>query len=149
MELPDELKIRAIFTQGGAFKAKVSRKDEYPRYYFILNRSPETDEKMVLLSSTTRFEEHRNCDGGDDVHIPLSPTEYKEFTAKCLICCNRPILVPKSNLVKQLKSQKYQLLDHLPHEIVKQIVNGIAKSNVVESITKALVVGEDLNNNGR
>ncbi len=145
MELPDELKIRAIFTQGGAFKAKVSRKDEYPRYYFILNNNPASDQELVLLSSTTQFELHKFCDGGDDVHIPLGPTEYKEFTAECLICCNRPMRIPKSNLVKQLKSQKYQLLDHLPHEIVKQIVDGIAKSNVVDSVTKALVVGEDVN----
>jgi hypothetical protein len=142
MELPDKLKIRGILTQGGAFKAKLP-KDSYPRYYFILNRNPEADEKMVLLSSTTQFEEHRNCDGGNNVHIPFPPNHYQEFPSDCLICCDRPRCVPKKLLEQGLKAQKWQLLSHLPAEIVAKIVKGIVISNVVTPVVKEMVIGPE------
>ncbi|MFH1370503.1 MAG: hypothetical protein ABII09_04375 [Planctomycetota bacterium] len=142
MELPDKLKIHGILTQGGAFKAKLP-KDSYPRYYFILNRNPEADEKMVLLSSTTKFEEHRNCDGGNDVHIPLSRQDYDRFTQNCLVCCNRPQIVAKKTLEERLASQRYELLPALPAAVTARILRGIAKSNVVDTNVKKMVLGEE------
>jgi hypothetical protein len=143
MELPDELKIRAILTQGGAFKAKLPT-DSYPRYYFILNRNPETDKELVLLSSTTQFDEHRNCKGGDDVHVPLSKRDYSDFTQDCLVCCDRPKCRPKKMLEQILKSQKWQLLAPLPKEILTRMIRGIARSNVVTPREKEMVIGKDV-----
>lgn len=144
MDLSDDLKFRAVFTQGGAFKAKLAEDGSRKfRYYFVLNANPQADELTILSSSTTHFDLHKNCDGGYDVHVPLSPKNYEEFTDDCLICCNRPKKHNKANLKKQLKSQKWELLPALPNELLQKILKGIAKSKVVPLKIKRMVLPEE------
>jgi len=144
MDLSDDLKFRAVFTQGGAFKAKlVEDGSKKVRYYFVLNSNPQTDELMILSTSTTQFDLHKNCDGGNDVHIPLSPNDYEEFTHNCLICCDRPKKYDKAKLKKQLENQKWELLPALPNELLQKILNGIAKSKVVPLKIKRMVLPEE------
>lgn len=140
MELPPNLKFRGILQQGQAFKAKIKH-DKYPRYYFVLNIDPQTDTVLVLSTSTTEFEEHRNCKGGDDVHIVLSKEDYSEFEEPCLICCNRPKTTNKAKLENLLKQQQYELLQALPETILKKLLQGILKSPVVEGYIKKMVLG--------
>lgn len=143
MELPPELKIRAVLTQGGVFKAKLeSHRDSYSRYYFVLNSNPESAELLVLSTSTTHFELHRSCPGGNDVHVPLSPQDYAGFTQNCLICCNRPHAVAKQKLEAMLHSQEYEILEPLPPEILIRILKAIKISTVVSRKHKRLVLGD-------
>lgn len=141
MELPEKLKFKGILEQGSAFKAKLDS-DNYPRYYFVLNLSPETDTLLVLLTSTTRFMEHRNCLGGDDVHVHFYKGDYV-FEDHCLICCDRPQKPPKSLVEAKLRSQKYELLESMPPDILQKVLDGISNSPVVEGDTKAMVLGDD------
>jgi hypothetical protein len=138
MDLPSDIKIRAILTQGGAFKGKLG-KDSYLRFYFVLNISPEIDKVLILSTSTTAFELHRSCPGGDEVHIPIGPRDYESFTQDCLICCNRPHVIEKELLRKKLTSQEYEILPQLPPNILDRILSGIAKSPVVAPAIKKLV----------
>lgn len=86
MDLPSDLKIKGLLTQGGVFKAQLhENRDSYSRYYFVLNLNPQTDYVLILATSTTQFEQHRNCEKGDDIHIPLGPQDYSEFKKEC---CN-------------------------------------------------------------
>ncbi len=139
MDLPDDIKIRAILTQGGAFKGKLGE-DSYPRFYFVLNIDPEIDKALVLSTSTTAFELHRSCPGGDDVHIPVGRGDYESFTQDCLICCNRPKVIEKELLRKKLRSQGYEVLPPLPPNVLGRVLSGIAKSPVVPPAVKKLVL---------
>jgi hypothetical protein len=139
MDLPSDIKIRAILTQGGAFKGKLG-KDSYPRFYFVLNINPESDKVLILSTSTTAFELHRSCPGGDEVHIPVGPRDYGSFTQDCLICCNRPYLIEKELLRKKLNSQGYEILPQLTPSVLGKILSGIAKSPVVAPAVKKLVL---------
>jgi hypothetical protein len=141
MDVPENLKLKHVLVQGGAFKASFPG-DSYPRYYFVLNQNPATDTLIILSTSTTQFTEHRNCPGGDDVHIPLGREDYPDFTQNCLICCNRPRTINKKELEKQLASQKYVILPPLKEAILSQILSGIAKSKVIEPNIKKLILGE-------
>jgi hypothetical protein len=144
MDLPEDLKLKAILTQGGVFKAKLrENKDSYSRFYFVLNLNPETDDLLVLSTTTTHLELHRDCEGGDDIHIVLSSEDYEGFTRNCIMCCNRPLKVKKAKLEQQLKSQKYEILAPLPEGLLEKILQGIAKSNIVEPIVKKLVLKND------
>ncbi|MCE5339522.1 MAG: hypothetical protein LLF92_00140 [Planctomycetaceae bacterium] len=146
MDSSDDLKFRAVFTQGGAFRAKLTEDgSRKTRYYFVLNSNPQADELTILSTSTTQFDLHKNCNGGDDIHIPLSPKDYKEFTEYCLICCNRPKQYNKENLKKQLKKQKWELLPALPNELLQKILHGIAKSKVIPPIYKKMILPEENN----
>jgi hypothetical protein len=139
MDLPNDIKIRAILTQGGAFKGKLW-KDTYPRFYFVLNINPDIDKVLILSTSTTAFELHRSCPGGDEVHIPVGPRDYSSFTQDCLICCNRPKEIEKDLLRKKLNSQGYEILPQLPQGLLDKILSGIAKSSVVAPAIKKLVL---------
>lgn len=120
MELPDQLKFKAILVQGGAFKTQFAS-DEYPRYYFVINKNPAEVNTIILITSTTHFELHRDCPDGDDVHIVLSPRDYDEFTKKCLICCNwRPRILPKEKLLSIISKKEYVLLKPLPKNLLKK-----------------------------
>ncbi len=142
MDLPDEIRIQGILTQGGAFKTKLS-KDAHERFYFVLNNNPQDDTIIVLSTSTTQFELHRNCPGGDDVHLPLSPKDYAPFFKNCLICCNRPVIVNKESFIKRLQSGNYELLPPLSPTILEKIKHRIAKSPVVEPKIKQMILGSN------
>jgi hypothetical protein len=140
MDLPEDIKIQGILTQGGAFKTKLP-KDSYERFYFILNHSPQDDTIIVLSTSTTQFELHRNCPGGDDVHLPLSPNDYKPFYKECLICCNWINSYPKESILKLLKSCKFEILPPLPLDIIEKIKLGVAKSPRIPPKIKNIILG--------
>jgi hypothetical protein len=140
MELPPRLKFQGVLQQGQAFKAQIGH-DKYPRYYFVLNIDPEADIALVLSTSTLEFEEHRNCKGGDDVHINLLKQDYPEIPQDSLICCDRPKVYNKTLLEQLLKIQSYELLQPLPQTILKKILQGILKSPVVEGYIKKMVLG--------
>lgn len=140
MELPDKIKIQSILMQGGAFKTKLQT-DSYDRFYFVLNFNPKEDIIIVLSTSTTQFELHRNCPGDKDVHLPLSQEDYTPFFKNCLICCNRPVIINKNSFIKKLQSGNYELLPPLPSSVIEKIKHGIAKSPVVEPKIKQLVLG--------
>jgi len=140
MDLPEKLKFNAIFTQGGAFRANLGESSK-KRYYFVLNKNPQQDDLLILSTSTTAYNLHRNCKGGDDVHIPLSPNDYSEFAEDCLICCERPVRTPKNKLKKILTSQNYEILPPLPQPVLKKILDGIRKSSTVSPREKQLILG--------
>jgi hypothetical protein len=141
MDLPSHLKFKGVLTQGGAFKARLSINPRKARYYFILNVNPRTDIVLVIVTSTTDFFSHKSCAGGDYVHVNLSPRDYSELTAKCLVCCNRPRKMSKTILERDLQNQKYELLKPLPKSLLNRILSGIEKSPVVASDIKELVLG--------
>jgi hypothetical protein len=140
MDLPPDLKFKGVLRQGAAFKAQLSINPKKERFYFVLNVDPQTDTVLVLVTSTTDFWRHEACGGGDEVHINLSPSDYDELTANCLVCCNLPQKILKSKLEKELASRKYILLKPLPAELLNDILNGIEKSSVVSSDIKELVL---------
>ncbi len=140
MELPPHLKFQGILKQGHAFKAEVQR-DKYSRYYFVLNIDPQTDTALVLFTSTTKFEDHRNCVGGDNVHIVLSKEDYSEFEESCLICCDRPIVINKTKLENSLGKQHYRLLQPLPLPVLNKLLQGVLNSPVVAGDVKKMVLG--------
>jgi hypothetical protein len=142
MELPERIKFQGILAQGGVFKAQL-KNDNYPRFYFVLNKNPQKDDFLFLLTSTTAFDLHRNCVGGDDIHVPLSREDYSDFTVDCVVCCNRPVKIEKSLLAMMLEKQVYQILRPLPQKVLQKILNGIAKSIVVESIVKSKILPND------
>ena len=137
MELPDNLKFIAVLIQGGAFKAQLQN-DSYPRYYFVLNRTPLEDEKIVLITSTTHFELHKNSPGGDDIHIPLSKKDYEEFTQECLICCNRPRVESKEKLKSVLRKQQYIVLKGIPGSCHSKNTQWYSEESVVQILYKTV-----------
>ncbi|MBN1796710.1 MAG: hypothetical protein JW804_08555 [Sedimentisphaerales bacterium] len=147
MDLPDDIKIQGVLVQGGAFKAKLD-KDDYGRFYFILNKNPQDDIFIILSTSTTAFDLHRSCPDGDDVHISLTPDDYPPFYKNCLICCGTPKLLrkeQKNNLLMKLKSDKYELLPPLPPVIIEKIKIAISKSSTIPPAIKKLVLGPEEN----
>ena len=147
MDLPDNLKIRAVLTQGGAFYGKLTdHGDEHPRFYFVLNLNPFSNSVILLTTSTTRFMSHRSCEGGDEIHIPLSNKDYEPFSKDCLICCARPLKeVDRTDLEKKLKSQEYRLLEPVSKELLQKILTGVAKSKVIPPKQKKLILPEENN----
>jgi len=140
MELPEHLKYKAIFVQGGAFKTQLPG-DSYPRYYFVLNKDPSDEDAIVLTTTTTHFELHRNCPDGDDVHIDLSVEDYEDFTQNCLICCNwKPRIIAKDKLINVISKQNYTLLKPLPKNVLDRILNGISKSSTIEPRVKSMIL---------
>ncbi len=115
--------------------------DSFNNFYFVLNVDPKSDTVLVLVTSTTDFWRHEACEGGDEVHISLSPIDYEELTANCVVCCNLPQKILKSKLERELSSRKYILLKPLPVGLLNNILKGIEKSPVVSSDIKELVLG--------
>ena len=142
MDLPNNLKIKGIFVQGGAFKAKLIGND-YPRYYFVLNYTPSSHDIVLITTSTTSFDSHRVC--GDEFHIPVSVDEYSEFTKNCMIClCGNNIRkIPYNKFLEIVGSGDFEMLTKLPDNLMQKIISSVRKNKVIETKIKKMICPPD------
>lgn len=70
----NKLVLRTLLVPGGAFQASYEFLDEgvKSRLFVVANRSPATDEKIILFSTTTQIEKRRRHHGtrADLVLVP-------------------------------------------------------------------------------
>ncbi|AQQ09806.1 hypothetical protein L21SP3_01625 [Sedimentisphaera cyanobacteriorum] len=60
MDLPESLTIDKILnTPGAAFRAVLQEENEKFRFYFIANSDPQNQDKLLMLTATSRIESVR------------------------------------------------------------------------------------------
>ena len=82
MELPPEIVAKQIVVSGGAYrkyhKYGTETKGSKYRFFFILNKTPENDEKLIIVTSTTQITK-RCKERFHKVLVRIGPDEYNSF----------------------------------------------------------------------
>lgn len=136
--------IRAhVFRPGGAFRMMHRfPTDDRPkyRYFFVLNRSPQTD-KTILLSTTTTQLEKRRCVRPPEVLVSIMPSDYESLEKPSLIDCESVIPILADELRAKVTEKEVMPLPALPDEVMIRIHKGIAHAKTLTPRMKRLVFG--------
>lgn len=145
--MPPEWVLKAILKQGGAFKASHEFRDEgqKERYFFVANRSPASDELIVLLTPTTQIDKRRrhHRERADLVLVAVGPSDYVDIARPSVIDCESPIRWPRATFEAQALAGKYKPLPALPTAIFVRILAAISESRTLSLMEKRLILEPD------
>lgn len=139
------LVLRTLLVPGGAFQASYEFSDEgaKSRLFVVANRSPATDEKIILFSSTTQIDKRRKHHGGraDVILVPLDPKLYDGVTEPSVLDCESPVRRKRSDFVKHVEDHKYAPRTAVPASIMAKIVEAVRESRTLSPAEKRLILG--------
>ena len=140
---PERIK-REVFVSGGAFRKKHEFKSEgeKKRFFFILNRFPKEDDRLIIVTATTQIEkrkQHRPL----KVLVEITPREYSPLERNSVIDCESAFVRPRQLLEKEIHDHQIEPLVPLRVSILKRLCEAISHSRTLAPIDKQLVLGEE------
>ena len=115
-----------------------------PHYYVVLNKSPRTDEFLILVCASSQVAKRKRIAqklgfrAGTLVFI--SPSEYPLFTRETVIDCNRAFEKTPQALAEKLDRGTLKVCTELMSpDIVQKLVSGLASSTQVSEKIKRAV----------
>ena len=143
---PDAIK-QIILKPGGAFQMRYQygNEGEKRRYFFVLNKRPEQDDRIVLLSPTTQIKKRRTCRRRcPEVLVEISPRECSALEERSVVdCASKPIILDKKKLIEKVGRYEVQPLSPLSDSLLVCIHKAIASAKTWDAETKRLVLGEE------
>jgi len=147
MELPPESVAKQIIVSGGAYRKLheygTETKGPKRRYFFILNKNPENDKDLIVVTSTTQITSRYKA-RYHKVLVRVGPNEYNSFTEESLIDCDSAEKVSKNDIVNWIRDQKITPLPPLPDSVLNQLRDAIKHTSTLNTKEKRLVLGNDL-----
>lgn len=144
---PTSLLLSSVLVPGGAFRAEYECLDEglKLRFFFVINKRPETDEPIIMLTSTTKIEERRRHHGrrADQVLVPISPDEYPSLDRPSVLDCESPVKRKRAVFLAGVQNREYLPLPPLPERILERIRAGVSAARGISPIHKRLVLGSE------
>ena len=135
-----------IFVPGGAFRKYHEFRDEGEknRFFFILNRNPQKDDVIVLVTASTKIKKlKQQYRDRPEVLVTIGPREYEPLPVLSIVNCEAARAELKSNIQQAIDAQKIEYLRPLPAEILRKLCDAIAKCKVIPPEDKRLVLGEE------
>jgi hypothetical protein len=144
---PEEI-LRAIMVPGGAFKARYQYWDEgeKDRYFFVANRRPDVDEKLILFTATTQESKRRAHyrARADLVLVTIEPAEYPSLAVRSVVDFESPPIKRARTVFEQhALDGKYRPLPALPDAIFQRMLGAVAESRGLSVAEKRLILSPD------
>ena len=110
---PERIK-KAIFISGGAFRTEHEFKSEggKKRFFFILNKCPEKDDRLVIVYATTQIKK-RKKHRPSEVLLEISPSEYSPLRKNSIIDCESYVIWRRSKLEGEIDEHRVEPLQPL------------------------------------
>ncbi len=115
-----------------------------PHYFIVLNKSPRTDEVIVLVCASSQVEKRKQrakkLGFSAETLVVISVSEYPLFTKETVIDCNRAFEKNIQSLADKLEQEKLKVCTELmPESIVAKLIQGIlASTQISEKVQKML-----------
>jgi len=146
MELPEKLvsEFKQVLVQGGAFRKYHSstNEPEKNRFFFVLNKNPSQDKVILVATSTTKIEQHKNRFSAD-VLIELTTEDFAPLPKTCLINCERAFARTRQDFEKFITEKKIEVLWPLGPEIIERIERAVKACKLLPDEDKQLVLGDN------
>jgi len=140
---PDRIQ-KAIFVPGGAFRKKHEYRDEgqKKRFFFILNESPEKDDRLILVTPTTKIKERKQRRSAE-VLVEITPQDYFPLQSNSVIDCESCLVQRKDLIEEQIRRHEIEPLQPVPQTILDHLRRAVSFSKTLAPIDKRLVLGEE------
>ena len=146
MELPPEIITKQVIVSGGAYRKVheygTETKGPKYRFFFILNKNPENDKDLIVVTTTTQILRRRKA-RFHKVLVTISPNEYNSLPEESLIDCNSAEKISKSDIVNWIRDQKITPLSSLPNSALNRLRDAIKYASILTQKEKQLVIGEE------
>ena len=142
--MPPNLVKGIVLVPGGAFRRhwEYGAEGKKWRYFFILNRAPETDDHLVIVTATTQIEKAFKCFCHKAL-VTVDPKEYPSLERRSVINCSLPEEKTKEELIRAIERGEVCCLAPLPDSILAKVRKAIETATTVTPRLKRLVLGED------
>jgi hypothetical protein len=143
---PPEFISKQILVSGGAFRKhhEFRNEGEKKRFFFVLNKNPEQDDVILLVTASTKIKELKlKYKDRPDVLVEISPSEYQPLEQPSIVNCEAARAYLKSHIQQFIDNGEIDPLQPLPPKIVEKLHNAIAKCKVIPPEDKRLVLGEE------
>ncbi len=151
MELPPEIVEKQIIVSGGAYRKLheygTETKGPKHRYFFILNKNPDNDKDLIVVTSTTQITSRYKA-RYHKVLVRIGPKEYDSLPEESLIDCDSAEKKSKSDIINWIRNQKITPLPPLPDSVLNQLREAIKHASTLNIKGKRLVLGSDLDIEG-
>ena len=140
---PERIK-KTILIRGGAFKKKheFTNEGEKNRFFFILNKCPQEDDRLIIVTATTRIRK-RKKHRPSEVLVEVTPKEYASLAERSIIDCESCVVWRRTKLEEEVDECRIEPLQQLPKSILERICNAISCSKTLPPVDKRLVLEEE------
>ncbi len=142
--LPPNVVKQCIFVQGGAFRRKWEYGGEGQkwRYFFVLNKSPQDDDHLILVTCTTKVRKtfKKFCCTS---LVRVTRAEYDSLEKESVINCSLPEMKPRDYILAAIEKGEVTVLSPLPEDVMKRILKAVETASTISPKVKRLVLGSD------
>jgi len=137
MHIPPDVQILAAIQTGSVYYFEDSAiNSPEPHYYVVLNKSPRTEEFLILLCASSRVEKRQRIANllgfVPETLVVLQPGEYPLFKKETVIDCNKAFEKSTQTLIDKLQNGQLKICTELmPSAIVERLVSGVLASTQV------------------
>lgn len=143
-QMPPEMVLSAILVPGGAFRKwhQFGDEGERFRFFFILNRNPQADNILVVVTATKQIEARKRC-RPPEVLVTIDPGEYDELSGESLIDCSSVHSWNRAKFETAVSDSKITPLKCLSQKILDRLRAAVSCSTIVQPDVKRLVLDEE------
>jgi hypothetical protein len=141
VKIPPEIQIRSTIRVGSVYYfPETTFESLQPHYFVVINIDPQSD-TVVLLVCSSQIEKARRrrqtcpC----ETLVEITPAQYPDFRVPSIVDCNYVMEKSINQLIEKLSKQTLQMKTEMDLSLVKQLVEGVIRSPVVERRIKALL----------
>lgn len=134
---------------GGAFRYDFQFTDEGQkfRFFFVLNRNPQEDDILVLVTATTKITKARKRVRRRNL-VAISPGDYDSLSTDSVVDCSSPLIYPKQKIVEAIKKKQVIFLPPLPTGVLQNLRTALLSATTVSPEIKRLVAGDEKEGDG-
>ena len=140
--MPPELVQQHLLVQGGAFRRDWEFKNEGAkwRYFFILNKSPVADDRLLVVTATTKVQKTVRLFGS--AVVVVNPREYDSLEQESAVNCAMPEEKTKQEIMDAITRGDIHVIVPLPESILVRILKAVETVTTITPKNKALILGQ-------
>jgi len=139
--MPPSFVQKHLFVQGGAFRRNWEFKQEGIkwRHFFILNKFPEIDDKLLIVTATTKVEKTIRKFG--PAVVVVRPSEYPSLEQESAINCAMPEEKAKQEILDDIQRGHIHVHEPMPESVLKKILRAVETVTTITPKNKTLILG--------
>jgi len=142
--LPPDVIAQKILVPGGAFRMRheFHSEGEKNRFFFVLNKNPQIDNVILLVTATSKIKEHK-AKWPPNVLVEIGPFEYQELEVLSIVNCETARAFQKKDVQRWVSERKIVPLRPLPKAVLARLRTAIAQCKVLAPVDKQLVLKDE------
>jgi len=140
--MPPDFVQKHLMVQGGAFRRNWEFKNEGTkwRYFFILNKSPVEDDRLLIVTATTKVQKTVRLFG--PAVVVVNPREYASLEQESAINPAMPQEKTKQEIIDAITRRAIHVIVPLPESVLARVLKAVETVTTITPKNKVLILGQ-------